>query len=249
MKKRICFLCIVLLVTCLVSMFSISYADEFDTNLVSKNDKPGGNGTSNAYKYWGYYNTTGTRYVLRVYDWNSKKYIAVPKEYYINHVYGYTSSGRVDTSKQIMYLGVDKTASGKYSVVKSGSSVFTDNTYSHILKWYDNPDVKNFGLTKNDVKMLAEIIKGAAVSNGNSVLAKNMQNVIDGKVPYDVRAEILFLMKIPGTNGAAKRATVNGKGSIENYSFTFYNNKATKNTSSSKWRKKRIHLACGEKSI
>ena len=109
-------------------MFSVSYADEFDTNIVSKNDTPGGNGTSNAYKYWGYYNTTGTRYVLRVYDWNSKKYIAVPKEYYINHVYGYTSSGRVDTSKQIMYLGVDKTASGKYSVVKSGSSVFTDNT-------------------------------------------------------------------------------------------------------------------------
>lgn len=240
MKKRICFLCIVLLVTCLVSMFSISYADEFDTNIVSKNDKPSGNSTSSLYKYWAYYKTTGTRYVLRVYDWNSKKYIAVPKEYYINHVYGYTSSGRVDTSKQIMYLGVDKTASGKYSVVKSGSSVFTDNTYSHILKWYDNPDVKNFGLTKNDVKMLAEIIRATAVSNGNSILAKNMQNVIDGKVPYDVRAEILFLMKIPGTNGAAKRATVNGKGSIENYSFTFYNNKATKNTSSSKWRKEYI---------
>ena len=102
MKKRICFLCIVLLVTCLVSMFSISYADEFDTNIVSKNDKPSGNGTSSLYKYWAYYKTTGTRYVLRVYDWNSKKYIAVPKEYYINHVYGYTSSGRVDTSKQIM---------------------------------------------------------------------------------------------------------------------------------------------------
>ena len=37
MKKRICFLCMVLLVTCLVSMFSISYADEFDTNIVSIN--------------------------------------------------------------------------------------------------------------------------------------------------------------------------------------------------------------------
>lgn len=240
MKKRICFLCMVLLVTCLVSMFSISYADEFDTNIVSKNDKPSGSSTSSLYKYWAYYKATGTRYVLRVYDWNSKKYIAVPKEYYINHVYGYTSSGKVDTSKQIMYLGVDKTANGKYNVVKSGSSIFTDNTYSHILKWYDNPDVKNFGLTKNDVKLLAEIIKNAAIAKGNTVLAKDMQNVINGTVPYDVRAEILFLMKIPGTNGAVNKATVYGKGSIENYSFTFYNNKATKNTSSGSWRKEYI---------
>ncbi len=240
MKKQIRFLGMLFLITCLFGMLSVSYAEQFDTNIVSRDVKPGGSSTEDLYKYWAYYKNTGTRYVFRVYDWNSKQYIAVPKEYYINHVYGYTSSGKVDTTKQIMYLGVDKTENGKYNVVKSGSSIFTDNTYSHILTWFDNSNVTNFGVTKNDAKILAEIIRDAAISNGNSVLAKNMQNVIEGKVPYDIRAEILFLMKIPGTEGTRETATVYGKGSMEEYSFTFYKNNAKKKDPSSMWRKEYI---------
>lgn len=227
-----------ILIAMILIVVPVSYAEEFDTNIVRKGDTPSGN-TSNLYKYWAYYKTTGTRYVLRVYDWNSGKYIAVPKEYYINHVYGYKSNGKINTNKQIMYLGVDKTANGKYTVVKSGSTIFTDNTYSHVIKWFDNSEVNKFGLTKNDVNLLAEIIKEQAVKNGNTALAKNMQDVINGVVPYDVRSEILFLMKIPGTKGTKRTGWVTGKGSMENYSFTFYDNASTSDNSST-WRKEYI---------
>ena len=123
---------LVLLLTIIIFIVPTVFAEDFDTNIVSKGDSPSG-GSSSLYKYWAYYKTTGTRYVIRVYDWNSGKYIAVPKEYYINHVYGYSSNGTVNTSKQVMFLGVDKTENGKYEVVKSGNSIFTDNTYSHII--------------------------------------------------------------------------------------------------------------------
>ena len=112
--------------------------------------------TTHLYKHWGFYTLTGTRYVIRVYDWNTEKYIAVPKEYYINHVYA------SDETTELMYLGVDKTESGKYDIVRSGSNIFTDNTYSHILMWYNNSAVSNFGLTKNDVNLLAQVIKESA---------------------------------------------------------------------------------------
>ena len=80
MKKQIRFLGMLFLITCLFGMLSVSYAEQFDTNIVSRDVKPGGSSTEDLYKYWAYYKNTGTRYVFRVYDWNSKQYIAVPKE-------------------------------------------------------------------------------------------------------------------------------------------------------------------------
>ena len=199
----------------------ICYADSFDTNYVdgsvSQTSPPGtGSGASN-YKYWDYYKTTGTRYVLRVYDWNTEKYIAVPKEYYINHI--------KSSNNEVMFLGVDKKEDGSYTTVKSGKSIFTDTTYEHVLQWFNNPKVRDCGLTKNDIDLLAGIIKDSAIKNGNTILAKSMQDVIDGLVPFDVRAEILFLMKVPGSDGSVKTGKVVGKGSVENYNFTFYANK------------------------
>lgn len=205
-------------ISIMLFLIPISYADNYDTNVISHSYRPD-NGTENLQKYWVYSKTTGTRYVIRVYDWNTDKYIAVPKEYYINHI----KSGK----NEVMYLGVDKTKDGKYKVVKSGKTIFTDTTYSHILTWFNNKNVKNFGVTENDVKLLAGIIKDNAIKNGNIALANSMQNVIDGIVPYDVRAEILFLMKVPGSRGTKQTGTVVGKGSMENYNFTFYTN--TKN--------------------
>lgn len=204
-----------ILISLILFAIPISYADNYDTNVVIKGSSAG-NGTEDLYKYWVYSKTTGTRYVLRVYDWNTEKYIPVPKEYYINHI--------SNDGKEIMYLGVDKTRNGSYTVVKSGSSIFQDTTYSHVIKWFNNSKVKNFGLTHADVTLLAQIIKDKAEYDGNVSLAKNMQEVIDGIVPYDVRAEILFLMKVPGTTGKQRTGQVTGKGSMENYSFTFYDN-------------------------
>lgn len=221
---------IISLLLIILFVIPISYADEFDTNIINPGGKPSGT-TTHLYKHWGYYKLTGTRYVIRVYDWNTNKYISVPKEYYINHVYA------SDEKTEIMYLGVDKTKSGKYDVVRSGKSIFNDNTYSHVLMWYNNTDVSNFGLTKNDVNLLAQVIKEAAQKKGNTALAKNMQAVIDGTIPYDVRAEILFLMKLPGTSGSATTAAVAGKGSMEAYKFKFYSNKANSTTPASEWRR------------
>ncbi|MBQ9314549.1 MAG: hypothetical protein IJ220_06110 [Clostridia bacterium] len=221
---------IILLVFIFLLFIPISFAEDFDTNKVNSSPpKVSNSGTTsnNAYRYWGYYKETGTRYVIRVYDWTSQKYIAVPKEYYINHI-------EESSNKQIMYLGVDKAENGKYKVVKSGKTIFPDNTYKHVTKWFNNSDVTKFGLTKNDVSLLAKIVKEEAIKNNDVALAKNMQDIIDGVIPYDVRAEILFLVKIPGTNGAKKTAKIVGKGSIENYSLQFYSNKEK---DKSKWRK------------
>lgn len=208
------------------------YAESFDTNKVDGSvSKYEGNGSSSTskedslYRYWYYEKKTGTRYIIRIYDWNTEKYIAVPKEYYVNHVL----SGK----KEVLYLGVDKTESGKYTPVRSGTSVFTDTTYEHVLQWFDNDKVSDFGLSKNDINLLATVIKEQATSDGNVSVARDMQNVIDGTAVFDIRAEILFLLKMPGSQGTKRVGTVVGKGSVENYKFVFYDN-ASK--SSSKWR-------------
>lgn len=208
------------------------YAESFDTNKVDgSTSKYEGNGSSSTskedslYRYWYYKKQTGTRYIIRIYDWNTEKYIAVPKEYYVNHIL----SGK----KEVLYLGVDKTASGKYTPVRTGSSVFSDKTYEHILQWFDNDKVSDFGLSKNDINLLATVIQEQANKDGNIAVAKDMQNIIDGTAVFDIRAEILFLLKMPGSQGTKRVATVVGNGSVENYNFVFYDN-ASKD--SSNWR-------------
>lgn len=219
------FLMIILIMT------SVVYAESFDTNKVdgSVSKYEGGSSSSskedNLYKYWYYKKETGTRYVIRVYDWNLEKYVAVPKEYYINHV----QSGK----KEMLFLGVDKTANGSVNAVRTGASIFTDKTYEHILKWFDNDKVSKFGLSKNDINLLATVVKEEAIKNGNISVANSMQSIIDGTAVFDIRAEILFLLKMPGSKGYKRTGKVVGNGSIENYSFVFYDN-ASKD--SSKWR-------------
>lgn len=222
----------VLVVTIILIMTSVVYANSYDTNKVNGSTSSYTGGTSssskenNLYRYWYYEKKTGTRYVIRVYDWNSKKYIAVPKEYYINHVL----SGK----KEILFLGVDKSANGKVTAVRSGTSIFSDQTYEHILQWFDNNKVSNFGLTKNDINLLATVVKEEAIKNGDISVANSMQSIIDGTAIFDIRAEILFLLKIPGSKGYKRTAQVVGNGSVENYTFVFYDNSSKK---SSQWRK------------
>lgn len=218
MKKLFLVLIIIVLF-----LLPICYADGFDTNYVtgsvsnsSSSSSSGGSGANN-YRYWDYYKTTGTRYVIRVYDWNLEKYIAVPKEYYINHV--------VSGSNECIYLGVDKSRNSSHTYVRVAKSIFSDNSYSHVITWFGNKNVSKFGLTQNDVKLLADIVRESAEINGNISLANSMRDVIDGVVPFDVRAEILFRMKIPGMNGDLRTARVRGNSSVEDYTFTFYANK------------------------
>ena len=114
----------------------IVQADGFDTNIVggtSGGGSSGGEGADRRWKYWAKFDVTGTRYVIRVYDWNSEKYVAVPKEYYINHIYKTNSNGTTDTKMQYMYLGVDKTntTNAKHDYVRSGK-LFLQIIHIHI---------------------------------------------------------------------------------------------------------------------
>ena len=228
MKKIMISLFIILLV-----LSPICFADSFDTNTISFYYSSGGGEiipATDYNPYWFFSERTGTRYIFRIYDRNTNKYIAVPQEYYINHTYASTSS-----KNEVMYLGADKTSDGKYDIVKSGKPIFTDTTYSHVIKWYDNAsEVKRFGLTKNDINMLAEIIKNAAIKKGDISIVNSMQNVIEGKIPYEIRAEILFLMKMPGTKGTQRNITVYGNNSVEKYNFITYDNNST---NPSYWRR------------
>ena len=160
MKKFLILIFVIILI-----IIPTVYAESYDTNIVGgtgSSGTSGGKGADNSNRYWAKFNTTGTRYVIRIYDWNSGKYIPIPKEYYINHIYKTKKDGTADTKMQYMYLGVNKTkttnASG-HEIVRSGKEIFTDNTYTHILKWFDNDLVKNFGVTKNDVNLLAFFVE------------------------------------------------------------------------------------------
>ena len=107
----------------------------------------------------------------------------------------------------------------------NGKPIFTDTTYSHVITWLNNSsEVNNFGLTKNDVDLLATIIKEAAWKNGEIDVVNSMNGVIDGKIPYEIRAEILFRMKMPGKDGSRRTVRVHGNNSIETYTFLAYNN-------------------------
>ncbi len=216
------------------------YAEDFDTNIVggtTGGDYSGGEGADRRWKYWARFDVTGTRYVIRVYDWNSGQYIAVPKEYYINHIYKTKNDGTVNTTKEFMYLGVNKVNStnAEHDWVRSSvnsKGIFQDTTYSHVIKWFDNNKVKNFGVTKNDVDLLAGIVQEAAIKNGDTDIIEKMQNIIDGTVAYDIRAEILFLLKPHNSESKQiKRSNIKvpGKGSIENYKFSYFEHRGTSN--------------------
>lgn len=211
MKKY--FTCLIFVIALLIPTYS--FADLYDTGHVTS---PATTGTSeSADTYWGYYKQTGTRYILRVYDDIARKYIAVPKEYYINHVGS-------ESNYEYIFLGADKTKDGKYEIVKSGQKIFENSIYNHPIKWFESSDIENFGLTNEEVNMLAGIVKSEAQKRGDIAVHNSMQNIISGKVAYDVRAEILFLLKLPDTKGNTLIATVHGDVSTEKYQIVCYEN-------------------------
>ena len=64
---------LIILISVLLAIIPISYADNYDTNYVNGSVSKGSSSSSssgtgsNDYKYWDYYYTTGTRYVIRVF--------------------------------------------------------------------------------------------------------------------------------------------------------------------------------------
>ena len=112
MKKFIICLFLFLLISS-----PVCFAGSYDTNDLNGTENKGGGGASSKDSwnpYWYFGNITGTRYIFRIYDRGTNKYIAVPQEYYINHV-----NSPVYSDDEVMYLGADKTSNGKYDIVKS----------------------------------------------------------------------------------------------------------------------------------
>lgn len=237
----------ILVITFLIPFSEVSAAGNggFDTQNIEGLSAPKGEDPTSLDRTWAYYTNTGTRYVIRIKKGN--KYEAVAPEYYVNHIYEKPASS--SNKNELMYLGADKTESGSYEIVKSGQPIFKSN-YNHAIKWYNN-DVENMGLSLEDIEILTGIIKEAALAKGDSSTVNDMIAIEEGRIAFDIRAEILFYLKLPGTTEEFKiwhntgeypfySVKVKGNNSIETYEFKYYPTtyeKYSNGYTEGKWRK------------
>ncbi len=214
-----------LLVSLLLS--GIAMADEEKRKLDGNNPIPAGDGDFQNFDGLWCADTgrTGTRYVIRVKPVGANSYTATPRQYFINYLDN--GSGRV------MTVGADML--DDIVTVRTGTTIFTDTTFKHPVQWFNNSETLSAGLSENDIKLLATVVKERATAANDTTWINHMDSIIkmcdgisQGGFAFDVRCEILFYVRTPRAKSSSdsntvRTTTINGQGATPTYTFRYYN--------------------------